>query len=177
MVVKFNAFWRCFAMILGLLGLMGVGGCATIMGGGGEQTVRINSTPPGAAVRLDGHEYGITPTMAKLSRKETHLVQLELAGYQSTETRLEKSLNPWVFGNILFGGLIGIVVDVASGSVNELKPEEVQSTFAAKVQSTGNSKALSLHVQMQRVTATRVQWMQQFFASGQRELGPPAIQQ
>ena len=45
MVVTSNTFWRCFAMILGLLALMGVGGCATIMGGGGEQVVSGVVTP------------------------------------------------------------------------------------------------------------------------------------
>ena len=121
----------------------------------------------GICERVDGLPLAIEPAAARV----------KLFSPAALLGRLEKSLNPWIFGNILFGGLIGIVVDVASGSVNELKPDEVQSTFAAKVQSTGNSKALSLHVQMQRVTAARVQWMQQFFASGQRELGPPAMQE
>ena len=99
-----NEYWRGAMIIVGALGLAGAGGCATIVGGGGEQTVRVNSSPSGAAVKIDGNNYGVTPMMARLSRKESHIVRLELAGYQPSETKLEKSLNPWVFGNILFGG-------------------------------------------------------------------------
>jgi hypothetical protein len=171
-----NVFVRCLAIVVGAIVLMGAGGCATIMAGGGEQTVRINSTPTGAAVKIDGHEYGVTPTMAKLSRKETHLVQLQLAGYAPAETKLEKGLNGWVFGNIIFGGLFGLVVDVVSGSANELKPGEVQQTFA-KVDSGGGGNELTLHVNLQRSVASQVHWIQQYLASGQRELGPPRVQE
>ena len=141
-----TGLWRCAAIILGAAGLFGTGGCATIMGGGGEQWVRVNSTPAGAAVKIDGNDSGVTPTMVKLTRKEAHVVRLELPGYEPAETKLEKNLNPWVFGNILFGGLIGLGVDMATGSVNELKPSDVNSTFGPPTPSAPGKGAVGMNV-------------------------------
>jgi hypothetical protein len=136
-------------MIFGAAALSGAGGCATFMSGGGEQMVRVNSSPSGAAVKIDGRDFGVTPTMAKLTRKDSHIVRLELAGYQPRETQLEKSLNPWVFGNILLGGVIGVVVDVVTGGINELKPDEVDLTFGPKPGSTPGNTPLGLNVRLQ----------------------------
>jgi hypothetical protein len=141
-----NGLWRCAMIIVGILGLVGTGGCATILGGGGEQNVRVNSSPSGAAVKVDGKDYGKTPAVVRLSRKENHVVRLELAGYQPTETKLEKQLNPWVFGNILFGGLIGLAVDIGTGGVNELKPGAVESTFGANTASGPTDMPVGLNV-------------------------------
>jgi len=121
------------------------------MSGGGEQMVRVNSTPAGAAVKIDGHDYGVTPTMAKLTRKESHIVRLELAGYQPSETKLEKSLNPWVFGNILFGGVVGVVVDVVTGGVNELKPDGVDSTLGPATAPRSETDAAKANVTLRTV--------------------------
>lgn len=47
---------------------------------------------------------GTTPVIAKLERKQSHLVRLELDGYQPYETTLTKSVSGWVWGNLVFGG-------------------------------------------------------------------------
>jgi hypothetical protein len=149
MLGNYGGLWRCALIILGLAGLSITGGCASIMSGGGEQVVRVNSTPAGAAVKIDGHDYGVTPTLAKLTRKENHVVRLELAGYQPSETRLEKSLNPWVFGNIIFGGVVGVVVDVVTGGVNELKPDGVDSTLGVATAPRSAADAPKVNVTLQ----------------------------
>jgi hypothetical protein len=53
MLGNYGGLWRCALMILGLAGLSGAGGCASIMSGGGMQRARVNSTPAGAAVKID----------------------------------------------------------------------------------------------------------------------------
>src|SRR5205085_4482 len=90
-------------------------GCATIAtGGGGSQTVTVTSTPPGASVLVDGQPQGVTPATVSLSRKSEHTVELAAAGYEPARLTVTKKLNPWLIGNLLLGGLIGVVVDVAT---------------------------------------------------------------
>ncbi len=48
-----------------------------------------------------------------------------MEGYQTYETTLKRKLDGWIFGNILLGGIIGIVVDAASGSMYSLSPKDV----------------------------------------------------
>jgi hypothetical protein len=72
---------------------------------------------------------GRTPVIAKLARGDNHVVRLELPGYQPFETTFTKSVSGWVWGNILFGGLIGLAVDAISGGLYYLTPEQLQATL------------------------------------------------
>ncbi len=101
-------------------------GCATIMQGT-NQGVGISSTPSGASVTIDNQSYGSTPIVAKLSRKDNHIVSIEMSGYQPFETTLTRKTSGWVWGNILFGGLIGLAVDAISGGLYKLTPEQVEA--------------------------------------------------
>jgi hypothetical protein len=100
--------------------------CASIIHGS-KQKVEIRSRPPGAAVRIDGTDSGVTPTTAELSRKSSHRVELSLKGHKPFEVVLEPEFNGTVMGNILAGGLIGMAVDGSTGAGNTLKPEAVDA--------------------------------------------------
>ena len=50
-------------------------------------------------------------------------------GYADKDATHAAGLNGMVFGNLLIGGLIGVVVDVASGAVNQY-PNEVTVQLA-----------------------------------------------
>lgn len=106
-------------------------GCATIMHGT-SQDVGLSSTPTNAKVMVDNHELGKTPTVVKLSRKDNHIVRMELDGYQPFEATITRSTSGWVWGNLVFGGLIGLVVDATSGGLYKLSPEQVAGQFAAQ---------------------------------------------
>jgi len=103
-------------------------GCATIAHGA-RQSVEIMSTPPGAVVMIDGSERGRTPTVVMLSCKDHHTMRLELAGYQPYEMQLKRGISGWFFGNIIFGGLIGIVVDVSTGAMYKLSPGQIDAVL------------------------------------------------
>lgn len=105
--------------------------CATIMHGS-SQEVGIGSTPTGAKVSVDGREYGKTPTVAKLSRKDHHTVRIEMEGYEPYEMTLVRKTSGWVWGNIVFGGLIGLAVDAISGGLYKIEPAQVQATLAGR---------------------------------------------
>ncbi len=106
-------------------------GCATIVGGGHDQAVHIDSEPHGARVWVDGRPQGVTPTDVALSRRQEHQVQLDLDGYPSYVTTLTPGCNPWVFGNLLAGGLVGLAVDASTGAVSTLYPSEVKTVFTS----------------------------------------------
>lgn len=38
-------------------------------------------------------------------------------------------MDGWLFGNLLFGGIIGIIIDFANGSAYKLTPAEVDVVF------------------------------------------------
>jgi hypothetical protein len=112
------------AFVLGLA----VSACATIMHGT-HQDVGITSVPPGAIVIVDNVQYGRTPVIAKLSRKDNHIVRIEMPGYQPFDATLTRSASGWVWGNIAFGGLIGLAVDAISGGLYKLDPKQVSAAL------------------------------------------------
>ncbi len=54
---------------------------------------------------------------------------MTLEGYQPYEITLTKKSNGWVWGNIIFGGLIGLVVDASTGAMYKLTPEQVEANL------------------------------------------------
>ncbi len=88
-------------------------GCATIMTGT-TQEVTLVTQPPGAKVVEAGIEKYTTPVTLTLSKvlKPTYIFKLD--GHQDTSLTPEKEVNPWLFGNILIGGIIGLIVDAAA---------------------------------------------------------------
>ncbi len=103
-------------------------GCASIISGS-KQNVRINSRPPGATVEIDGNPAGRTPTEANLARKTSHRVVISLRGYKPYEVTLEQKFNGWVLGNILIGGIIGIIIDSSTGASYYLSPGEIDAAL------------------------------------------------
>ena len=103
-------------------------GCASIINGS-TQKVKINSQPPGASVRIDGAPTGATPTVAELSRKSSHRVEVSLNGYRTYEKVLEPSFNGVTLLNILVGGIIGLAIDGSTGASNTLQPEAVEAVL------------------------------------------------
>jgi hypothetical protein len=113
-----------------LLAAAAVTGCATVTGGTGPQKVKVVSDPPGAAVLVDGRPFGVTPTTVAVDRTVGHRIELEKDGYAPTAADLKTGVNPWVFGNLLVGGLVGIVVDLATDSERRLYPGGVDVRLA-----------------------------------------------
>ena len=100
-------------------------GCASIVGGKYE-TVRIETNPPGATVKTDREETkGITPTDFTLKRKNEHYLTIEKEGYLPKRVTVDTELRGWFWMNLLSWGLIGMVVDMATGSANNLDPKTI----------------------------------------------------
>jgi hypothetical protein len=111
-------------------------GCASIIDGG-SKSVQINSNPEGAKVTISnraGKKVSVqtTPAIVTLERSsgyfrgEDYKLVFEEAGYHPYEMHVTSSIDGWYFGNILFGGLIGmLIVDPATGDMFTLAPREV----------------------------------------------------
>jgi hypothetical protein len=116
-------------------------GCATIVHGG-PRPVSVASTPPGATVSIYDRdntlvETNTTPFVAQLPTKysyfkgQSYRLVFEMPAHERTEVKLEPSLSGWYFGNIVFGGLIGmLVVDPITGSMYNLSPQKIERTLS-----------------------------------------------
>lgn len=112
-------------------------GCASIVSHS-TWPVAIASVPIGANVVVmnrQGKEVysGTTPAALNLKsgssffKRELYTLKFSREGYETKTTTLTSSVNGWYFGNILFGGAIGmLIVDPATGSMYRLDQKEVQ---------------------------------------------------
>lgn len=103
--------------------------CATIMHGS-TQDIAVSSQPSGATVMVDNERLGETPVTAEMDRGSEHTIELELEGYEPYEIQVTKNVSGWVAGNIVFGGLIGLAVDAATGGLYKLSPKEVNAELS-----------------------------------------------
>ncbi|MGN0860943.1 MAG: hypothetical protein ACI4P3_03510 [Candidatus Spyradosoma sp.] len=118
-------------LIAGTLALA-ASGCASIVSER-NYPVRIDSYPQGAtfAVRNENFDIvctGTTPKTVFLEsdsgffKKAKYNIFFSLDGRENTTVDFNASIDPWYFGNILFGGLVGmLIVDPATGAMWELE--------------------------------------------------------
>lgn len=116
-------------------------GCATILSGS-TQTIAVNSEPDGASTTITNAagekvHVGTTPFTVTLKRgagyfrPETYKVTFEKPGFAPREIEISGTLNGWYIGNIVFGGLIGMIaVDPVTGAMFTL-PDTVKGTLEA----------------------------------------------
>lgn len=111
----------------------------------------LESDPRDATVSIQnkhGKEIfrGTTPTVVNLRSgagffsKESYVVTFSKDGFDEKKISVECKLNGWYFGNIVFGGLIGmLIVDPATGAMYKLdgKGASEQLTESNKTASRG----------------------------------------
>lgn len=105
-------------------------GCATICHGT-STTIRINSVPQGATAAVGGQTI-ITPSTVTLKNNQAYQIVFRKDGYEDTYYTIDKHISGWVWGNILIGGIIGLVIDDMTGGAYKLVPTEVNVTLAPK---------------------------------------------
>jgi len=102
----------------------GLPGCATLVTDD-HQSIVVTSDPPGATcqVREGGGPVGVidqTPGTI-LVAKSRHDIAIDCIrpGYYPGAAVLESHFQDMTFGNILYGGTIGLLVDTSSGAIKE----------------------------------------------------------
>jgi hypothetical protein len=109
-------------------------GCASIIHGP-TQGVDFGSQPAGAMIIIDGKEYGQTPKTIELRRKgrlkdelkpkKQYAVKIMMDGYMPYEIKVKREVDGWFFGNLLLGGVIGIIIDASNGAMYKLSPDQI----------------------------------------------------
>lgn len=111
--------------------LVALSGCSSIVSKS-EYAVAITSKPETASfvvVNKAGQQVhsGVTPSTITLSsssgyfKGETYTVTFKKDGYPDKTFTMKSSVDGWYFGNIVFGGLIGmLIVDPATGAMYNL---------------------------------------------------------
>jgi hypothetical protein len=108
-------------------------GCATLTKGS-SQTVTVNTDPSGAMCTMtrDAKPVAVvnsTPGSVPVEKaRGTIAVLCKKEGYQDASGELAAEFQAMTLGNILFGGIVGVVVDAASGAMNQY-PESVTITL------------------------------------------------
>jgi hypothetical protein len=105
-----------------------VSGCATLHNGTHE-SVRLNSDPPGAEAVIDGTEHVTTPAQVELERGKDHSIAFHKGGFEDADTSITSGESGWVWGNILIGGIPGIIADEIDGAAKKLSTEDVETTL------------------------------------------------
>ena len=113
------------ALIFSLLTIFSTA-CATLMHGD-QQLVGFSTTPSGGIVYVDDVDQGRAPFMMHLARNKEYNVRIELPGYLPYETKIIRKVDALIIGNLLLGGPIGLAVDIATGSMYKLTPEQVSA--------------------------------------------------
>ncbi len=116
--------------LFSLLVTFSLSGCATIMHGT-DQSLTVSSTPPGAAVMVNGVKMGTTPMAIELDRGDQHFVTVAKDGFTPAEFTVTKEVSGWAWGNIFLGGLIGLAVDAATGGLYNLEPTRLDADMQA----------------------------------------------
>jgi hypothetical protein len=115
-------------------------GCATIFGHS-NYLVTINSNPAEANITITDRKgvdvyKGPTPATVKLKSSSGYFsrgqyqVKYHLAGYDDKTVTIDSKLNGWYIGNILIGGLVGmLIVDPASGAMYKITDTTLTETL------------------------------------------------
>ncbi len=107
-------------------------GCGAIFGGS-RQTVNVDSTPSSSLTVVQTGMTQNTPTTLSLPRKDNYVLTFEKAGYEQKKVEVQRKMRGGILVlDILFTGLIGVVVDGATGSWYKLTPDNVAVSLAKK---------------------------------------------
>jgi hypothetical protein len=116
------------------------GACASIVSGGPKK-VTVNTQPPGARITVYNKEGKVistnqTPATLRLDRShgyfqgEDYRIAIEKPGYRRTEVMVHATINGWYFGNLAFGGILGmLVIDPLTGAMYTLEPDHIDQTL------------------------------------------------
>lgn len=121
------------ACLLGGLAVV-VSGCATLMGGGSDQPVSLNSAPGAAGFTIQSSSglqmaQGATPATVSLPRRNEYEIRISLDGYHPQTTALTRGINGWIWGNLFVGWIVGFGIDFLTGSAYKLEPAYVHLTL------------------------------------------------
>ena len=106
-----------------VLGLMS-GACSTIVEGT-DQSVTVITDPAGASCTLEREGVAVavinpTPGTVQVEKSKQNIAVLcTREEHQDSAGVLSSTFESMTFGNVLFGGIIGVAIDASSGAMNQ----------------------------------------------------------
>lgn len=103
-----------------------LGGCATMFAGGPD-SIPINTNPAGAYVYVNGQIVGQTPMVLTLERDRGSAdIRIYYPGFQPVQMLRYKSVNGWVFANLLILPLVfPVIIDLVTGNWQRFDDEPI----------------------------------------------------
>ncbi|HEY1071747.1 translation initiation factor 2 [Brevundimonas sp.] len=131
--------------------------CATITRGTTQQFT-VESSPPGArASTSNGFQCDATPCTFRMPRKDAFKVTISREGYVTQEHQIISGVSgggtAGLAGNLIFGGVVGGVVDATSGAMNDLTPNPLIVTLVPA----GHEAAATVAAEAERARAAAPQ--------------------
>jgi uncharacterized protein YceK len=127
----------CRIATLSIVVLSGISlsGCASIVSGRHAE-VAVDSYPTHAHVDIhDKHGRRVssfqTPGVAKLKRQGKYFMPAKYTativapGFEAAQVPIRSTVNPWVLGNVVIGGVPGLVIDSATGAAWKPNRDEI----------------------------------------------------
>ncbi len=131
---------RIFRTITFLSIVLAFTSCASIVSSGYNH-LTVKSEPAGATIQVTNRSgipvfSGQTPATFLLKsgagffESESYKVKLTMDGFAEKTVPVNCTLNGWYLGNIIFGGLIGmLIVDPATGAMYQLETSSIHETL------------------------------------------------
>ncbi len=129
-------------------------GCSSIVSKS-DYPVTVNSSPDGAEFTITNKtgqkiESGVTPSTVTLKSSsgffqgESYTIEVNKEGFTPKTYTITSSIDGWYFGNILLGGLIGmLIVDPATGAMFSL-PERIDISLSQSIVKGAKDRSLSI---------------------------------
>jgi len=105
-------------------------GCATLMNGK-HQTISLETTPPGAMVKLEDREFS-SPLKLELRRSVMNKTfEISKEGYMPKSVTLRSKKSGWTTGNLLLllAAVVGLKMDIDSGAAFVYEPGKIRVTL------------------------------------------------
>ena len=123
------------ATILGLAATLLFSGCASIVSGR-RADILIDTYPTNAHVTVcDNKGRAVaslqTPGTVTLKRNRRwflparYMAIIEAPGYETAQVPIRSTVNPWILGNVVIGGIPGLIVDNATGAAWQPRQSEI----------------------------------------------------
>jgi len=106
-------------------------GCGLLLGGGSRQTVGVQTSPEATKLTTapPTGDY-TTPTSLNLERKTSYILTFSKEGYSPATFQLQSHVRGGiVVADVLLTGLVGVIVDAATGGWSKLSPESATVTL------------------------------------------------
>lgn len=120
--------------------------------------VTISSSPVGATISVISNQNGTeiykgtTPAAVRLKsgagffKKASYQVKFTLNGYDEKIVPIECKVNGWYFGNILIGGILGmLIIDPATGAMYKIETDTVFETLVQNSTASNSDKQLKIY--------------------------------